>query len=362
MYSSVVSWAAWIVRYLAGGSEMRATSGPDDLGTGHSSHRPANERISPWSPACGAGGLLRALGLMKRLQVLATALAFVVLGSGCKKLLKGRNDRATTADNGSSTSAGEIPKVLGTTFTKKTLPIGTKRTEDARSNVNMIFSLLGKVNNVTVTESATKNEEILEVTNDAISKLKVTFAEDAKSTAEPGKPPKVKASVIAGKTYVVSASNGKVTVLDGKGKPPPKAETALVEKRYRSLGKPDQFAVGMPARALRDGEDVPELSEALGTQVKGNDDKMTLEAVKISFRNRQGDSGIFDVSMTIKTGETGLKMTIPLKGTIAVRTTDASPTAMDLTGPLAFEIGGNERKPGITGNGVLKLTSNFSYR
>ena len=118
----------------------------------------------------------------------------------------------------------------------------------------------------------------------------------------------------------------------------------------------------MPTRPLRDGEDVPELSEALGNQGKGNDDKMTLEAVTIGFRNRQGDSGIFDVSMTIKTGETGLKMTIPLRGTIAVRTADASPMAMDLTGPLAFEIGGNDKKPGITGNGTLRLTSNFSYR
>ena len=306
--------------------------------------------------------MLRALLPMKRLQVLATALAFVVLGSGCRKLLKGRNGTTGAGDNGSSTSAGDVPEVLGTTFTKKSLPIGTRRTEDTKSNVNMIFALLGKVNNVTVTESATKNEEILEVTNDAISKLKVTFAEDAKSTAEPGKPPKVKASVIAGKTYVVSAANGKITVLNDKNKPPPKAESTLVEKKYRSLGKPDQFLVGMPTRPLRDGEDVPELSDALGNQVKGNDDKMTLEAVKISFRNRQGDSGIFDVSMTIKTGETGLKMTIPLTGTIAVRTTDASPTAMDLTGPLAFEIGGNDKKPGIAGNGVLKLTSNFTYK
>ncbi len=82
----------------------------------------------------------------------------------------------------------------------------------------------------------------------------------------------------------------------------------------------------MPTRAFKDGEDVPELSSALTTQVKGSDDKMTLEAVKISFRTRQGDSGIFDVSMTIKTGEPGLKMTIPLRGTMAVRTTDASPT------------------------------------
>jgi hypothetical protein len=300
---------------------------------------------------------------MMRLRILATALAFLVLGSGCKKLLKTKGGTGSTTDDGtSSSSSGDVPKITGTSFTKKNLPVGTKRTEDTKSNVNMVFSLLGKVNNVNVIESATKNEEILEVSSDAVTKLKVTFAEDAKSTAEPGKPPKVKASVIAGKTYVVSASGGKITVLNDKGKPPPKAEATLVEKKYKSLGKPDQFLVGMPTRPLRDGEDVPELSDALGNQVKGNDDKMTLEAVKISFRNRQGDSGVFDVSMTIRTGETGLKMTIPLKGTISVRTVDASPTQMDLTGPLAFEIGGSDKKPGIAGTGVLKLTSNFTYR
>ena len=298
---------------------------------------------------------------MQRLHVLATILLCIVLGSGCKKLLKGKIDPSDPGDNGAS-SSGTVPVVTGTTFSKKTLPIGTKRTEDTKSVVNMIFALLGKVNNLTVTESTTRSEEILEVTNDAITKIKVTFAEDAKSTTEPGKAPKVKASAVAGKTYVVSALAGKITVLNDKGKAPPKAEATLLEKKYRSLGKADPFVAGMPVRPLKDGEDVLELSDALGSQVKGNDEKMTLEAVKISFRNRQGDSGIFDVSMTIRTGETGLKMTIPLKGTISVRTADASPTAMDLTGPLSFEIGGNDKKPGITGTGVLRLTSNFTYR
>ncbi len=35
---------------------------------------------------------------------------------------------------------------------------------------------------------------------------------------------------------------------------------------------------------------------------------------------------------------------------------------MDLTGPLTFEIGGSDKKPGIQGTGVLKLTTNYSYQ
>jgi hypothetical protein len=299
---------------------------------------------------------------MTRLRTLAVAIAFVVLGSGCKKL-KAKIDQGASAGGDNSTSGTAVAvKETGTAFTRRNLPIGTKRTEDTHSNVNMIFNLLGKVNNVTVDESSTKNEEILETVGDTITKLKVTFVEDAKSTGEPGKPPKVKASPVAGKTYVVSSAGGKIVVLNDKNKPAPKAEATVVEKKYKSLGKPDPFHVGMPARAFKDGEDVPELSSALTDQLTGRDDKMTLEAVKISFRNRQGDSGIFDVSMTIKTGETGLKMSIPLRGTLAVRTTDASPTAIDLTGPLTFEIGGTDKKPGIQGTGVLKLTTNYSYK
>lgn len=300
---------------------------------------------------------------MMRLRILAVALSFLILGSGCKKLLKKKSDLGASSFDGTGSSGTAVAaRETGTSFTKRNLPIGTRRTEDTHSNVNMIFNLLGKSNNVTVNESSTKNEEIMETVGDTITKLRVTFVEDAKSTAEPGKPAKVKASPVAGKTYVVSSKDGKITVLNDKGKPAPKAESTVVEKKYKSLGKPDPFLVGMPSRPFQDGEDVPELSSALTDQVRGGDDKMTLESVRVSFRNRQGDSGIFDVSMTIKTGETGLKMTIPLRGTLAVRTADASPTAMKLTGPLTFEIGGSDKKPGIQGTGVLELTTNYTYK
>lgn len=306
---------------------------------------------------------------MKRLTILATTLALVVLGSACKK---GDPKKDPTAAASASAGAGAVvaagtpkespPPETGVKFTKKQPAVGAKRTEDMKSDMAMKLTMAGKVNEMQMAESSKKEEEILEVTNNAIMKVKVTFAEDAKSMAEGGKPAKAKPSAIAGKTYIVASKDGKISVLNEKEKAAPKPEASLVEKQYKTLGKPDPMLLAMPERALKEGEEVPELSEALAKAMKDHDDKATIEATKVTFKKKDGDNGIFDVAMTIKSGEGPFKMSVPLKGTISLRMADAWPTSMDLTGPLAFEMSDKDKKAGVEGGGTLKITSTYSYK
>jgi hypothetical protein len=308
---------------------------------------------------------------MKRLTILATALALVALGSACNKDAK---DGAGTAGSASATgatgaaaSAGgtakeSVPVESGVKFTKKSPAVGAKRTEDMKSEMAMKLTMAGKVNEMQMTEVSKKEEEILEFSNNAIMKIKVTYAEDAKSMTEAGKPAKAKASPLAGKTYVVASKDGKLTVMNDKDKPAPKPEATLVEKQYKSLGKPDPMLLAMPDRALKEGDDVPELSEALTKALKEHDEKTNVEGAKITFKKKDGDSGIFDVALTIKNGEGPFKMSVPLAGTLALRIADAWPTTMELSGPLTFELSEKDKKAGVEGGGTLKISSTHSYK
>jgi hypothetical protein len=306
---------------------------------------------------------------MKRLTILAATLAFAVLGSACKKGDAGKDPGAAgsaSAGAGGTAAPGvakeSAPQETGTKFTKKQPAVGAKRTEDVKSDLAMKLTMAGKVNDMQMTESVKKEEEVLEVANNAIMKIKVTFAEDTKSMAEGGKPAKAKPSAIAGKTYTVASKDGKLVVLNDKDKPAPKPEASLVEKQYKSLGKPDPMLAAMPERALKDGDEVPELSDALAKAMKEHDEKTIIEGAKVTFKKKDGDNGLFDIAMTIKSGEGPFKMSVPLTGTLSLRMADAWPSTMDLTGPLAFELTEKDKKAGVEGGGTLKLTMAYSYK
>src|SRR4029079_10219170 len=140
------------------------------------------------------------------------------------------------------------------------------------------------------------------------------------------------------------SKDGKLTITTDKDKPAPKAEAALVEKKYKTLGKPDPMLNAMPDRALKDGEEVPELSEALAKTMKDQDDKTTVEGTKVTFKRKDGYNGIFDIASTVKRCNGPFKVSVPRKGTLAVRTVDACPASMDLTGPLTFELNDKDKK------------------
>lgn len=309
---------------------------------------------------------------MKRLTILATTLAFVVLGSACKKG-GAKTDPATTGASASAgasamASAGGTPKEstpqeTGVKFTKKQPTVGAKRTEEMKSEMAMKVTMAGKVNEMQMEETSKKDEEILEVANDAITKLKVTYAEDSKSMAEGGKPAKATPSAIAGKSYTVSTKDGKLTVQNDKGKFATKPEVTLIEKQYKtSLGKPDPMLAAMPDRALKEGDEVPELSTALAKAIKDKDDKTNIEGAKVTFKKKDGDNGIFDVAMTVKSGDGPFKISVPLTGTLSLRMADAWPTTMDLSGPLAFDLNEKDKKAGVEGGGTLKIKSSYTYK
>ncbi len=303
--------------------------------------------------------------------LLGATFALALVATACKK---GGSTAASNADAGATaatnvTSAKEAtPKEAGTKFAKKSLAAGQKRTDTSTTDTAMKISMMGKTGTFNETEATKKDEEILEVANDAITKLRVRYAQSEKTRVEDGKPAKAKTNAVAGKTYIIALKNGKTTVLTDKEKPAPKNEAKLVERDYTTFGKPDPMLAAMPDRALEDGEEVPTLAEAIKTAIATHQkstnerEKMSIDSAKVVFKGKDGDRGIFDLALTMKLDAGSMKATMPLTGTMNIRTADSWPTSMTLEGPIAIDVTDKEKKAaGIEGSGTIKIGSTYAY-
>jgi hypothetical protein len=301
---------------------------------------------------------------------IVAALLVAPLLVACDKKGEGASATASATPSASAAPSAEPPKETGTKLTKKSPAAGAKRTQDESSTTNIKISLGGKSMAMHEEESKKAEEEILEASGDTVTKLKVTFVDDKKSSSEGGKPAKERKSPLAGKTYTVSAKDGKLTVLNDKDKPAPKAEADLVAKQYHDLGKPDEIMAAIPTRALKEGDDVPELAGAFEKKMaseakdpKNPKEKVAFEGAKFTFKGKEGDSAAFDVVVTMKADVGFLgKMTVPLKGKMLIRVADAWPAAMTLAGPIGFELTEKDKKAGTEASGDLKLQLGWSYK
>lgn len=311
--------------------------------------------------------ITRSLGLF---FVASLAVAPLVAGCDKGKVGEGAAASGSAAPSASAAASAEPPKATGTKLTKKSPAAGAKRTQEESSATNIKISLGKKSLAMHEEESKKAEEEILEASGDTVTKLKVTFVEDKKTSTDEGKPAREKKSPIAGKTYTVSVKDGKLTVLNDKDKPAPKAEADLVAKRYHDLGKPDEIMAAIPTRALNDGDDVPELATAFEKKMaseakdpKKEKAKVAFEGAKFTFKGKEGDSAAFDILVTMKADVGFLgKMTVPMKGKMLLRVADAWPVSMTLAGPMGFELTEKDKKSGTEAGGDMKLQFGWSYK
>ncbi len=301
---------------------------------------------------------------MKRLTVLAASVLALASGSGCKKLIQAAAD----AGPAGAEPKQSTPIETGTKFTKKPFTVGQKRTSDMTSNVKLKVKAAGQELKIEETEVQKKDEEILELSGDTITKLKVTYTQDDKTASGIGGKPTTKKTPINGKTYILQSKDGKVSVLTDKEKPAPKSEEKAVLKDYSSFGKADPFTVAMPDRALKDGEDLPDLANAIKDELLSNQksdnpkETLAIDSAKVSFKGKSGDVGNFDVSMNVTGGDAQMKMAIPMTGTYSARLADAWPAGLDLSGPVSLVLGDKDKAAGVTGDGTFSAKIAYTYK
>jgi hypothetical protein len=232
-------------------------------------------------------------------------------------------------------------------------------------------------------EAETRDEQILAVSGDAVTKVQVTYTARTEAMKEGGKESKTP-SPLAGRTYLVvwepgglgptgssagghgnpsrgpmsvEARDGKTSVLTSPGRPAPIAQARQVQSSYANLGQPDPILAGMPRRPLVPGQKVPELERALRAELAGRAKDMPVSAAAVTFTGVAGRDGLFDVALELSKEEPPMKYAIALKGQLRVSTATSQLTGFTLEGPLTIGTAAGEQKTKVTGQGTLTLTS-----
>ena len=301
---------------------------------------------------------------MKRL----TAVFFSLLlasSAGCAKDDKPEGTAPTTGAASPASPKAKPASAQTITFLKKAPQVSTRQEERSASHMNLTINVdptgTGKpqTSRVETTEAETKTEQILAVNGDAVTKLQVTFVEKVQTNKQ-GKDVVAtnKRSPLSGRTFVLESKNGKLVATDLFGAPVPSADALLLEKSYKSLGKPDPVLAAMPARPLKSGDKVDELGKAIRERMNGAGG-MTVTNVVVSLREQKDDEGIFDVTMELTKADGPIKFVVDLKGDMHVRLDDSRTTSLNLAGPVG--VGANEADKGkskmqVDGTGSMELS------
>ena len=200
------------------------------------------------------------------------------------------------------------PAVDGFVFKKKVPAVGTKviETESKTTNLTLDITPKPKAKAVKVVRSERaaieKTVEILAVSADAITKVKVTYKTHSKVETKDAKE-SATTSPVTGKTYVVEAKDGAITVLTDKGAVAPADEAKAVQDDFKKLGKPNDLAKSLPDTPLKVGDRVDALGQAFQARMAKDDDgntKTTVESTSVTLArvNEKNGSktGVFDLA------------------------------------------------------------------
>ena len=275
---------------------------------------------------------------------------------------------APTVAVGAGQKAESAPVVDGYVF-KKTMPaVGAKVAEKETKTMNLTIEVGGKtpkdkLAKVVKGEKKTidKTVEVLAVSADAITKVKVSYKDHSKVESKDGADKTTKAPVM-GKTYVVEAKDGAVNVTTEKGVPAPAEEAALVQDDFKRLGKPNELQSALPATPLKIGDKVDSLGQSLRDKVAKDDDgktKTTVESSSVTLAkvNESGGSktGVFDVILDLAMDQGGMIIKMKMKGQVELRMDDGFPVSMSFQAPITVSTPAGAGGPSIRGGGLAKF-------
>lgn len=249
----------------------------------------------------------------------------------------------------------------GTVFVKRAPAVGDKWEDKVAMTMSMETSVdpdgKGTPQKATMekSETETRQEEVLAVKGEAVTKVKVTFAEKTATIKEEGKERK-RPSPVAGKTYVVEAKDGKVTVLLDGDRPAPAMQAKVVKEAYETLGKVDPLYAGVPGRPLKPGDKVEELAQAMKEVVLIRAKEMEVSSVSVIFQGAKDGEGVFDVEVSLAAVEKPMRFDMKLKGQARMSLTTGQASSTILRGPLSVgSTEGDGAKMKISGAGNVEM-------
>lgn len=288
------------------------------------------------------------------------ALVFCLLAAGCgKKAEEGAG--AAGAAPSASAAQGEVKEAASSEVTLqiKAPAVGAKRKVEESNVLTMQIKMGPKDMSIVEKETVRQIEEVLAVTGNLVTKMKVTYEENSEESTE-GTKTKKKPDTLAGKTFIVEAVQGKVNVTTGEGKPVMGPAKLTLLKKFKNFGQQDKIEAALPKRPLKIGEELPELGAALGEQLKASMDDdgrsgMTVDPPKVTLKRKEGDLAVFGMTAVARSTKGMMKgLVVNTNGEIFVRIADGQTTKMTADGTLGLTPEEQAKSKGMTLTGALK--------
>jgi hypothetical protein len=250
----------------------------------------------------------------------------------------------------------------GTVFIKRAPAVGDRSEDKVAMTMSMETSVdpdgKGAPQKATMekSETETRQEEVLAVKGEAVTKVKVTFVDKTATVKEDQKERK-RASPVAGKTYVVEAKDGKLIVLLDGDRPAPAMQARVVKEAYETLGKVDALYAGVPRRPLKPGDKVEEVAKAMKEFMLVRAKDMNVANVSVVFKEAKGDEGVFEVELALAAVEKPMRFDMKLKGQARMSLKTGQPLSTSLKGPMSVgSTEGEGAKMKISGAGNVEMT------
>ncbi|MBK8254169.1 MAG: hypothetical protein IPK82_16070 [Polyangiaceae bacterium] len=248
-------------------------------------------------------------------------------------------------------------------FRRKAPAVGAKVLEKEVKLMNMALQISivkGKTEKTSINENSTteRTVEVMAVSNDVVTKIKVTYKSYEKAKKKDGKPEPSKVN-LTGKTYILEAKDGAVTVSTQGGAAAPEEEAKAVKKDFKNFGKGDSMSKALPDKPIRVGDRVDSIAQAFSDRFSEDDsgkEKATVEKAVVTFSAVKdtpgGKVGVFDYSFDLAIDNGLMIIRMPIKGQAELRMEDAMPTAVNMKSPINVSSQGGS----ITGSGDANMS------
>ncbi len=248
------------------------------------------------------------------------------------------------------------------------LPVGTVITEHQKSSINLNIQITaqGQDQKKEVKENGQRIKSVTVKGNNKLTynKVEVTYkdATQAKTGAQGTMP-------VAGKTYLVDISSGKLKISDKKGQEPPVQELEILRKDFRNLGKANPFITGLPKEPLKIGQRIDINKELLSYMFDGdtqNTNGMDLSKSFLKLKKVKKVKGkevaTFELVLYLKGQQGPMNMLMDLKGEINLFTSGGHPTTITLAGPINMDAGEKGGPMVLRGKGTMKVSNIYTYK
>ncbi|GEM_PF-3061225 len=215
-------------------------------------------------------------------------------------------------------------------------------------------------------EIKVRQETVLSVKDDAVTKMKVAFGEMKTSEVQAEGVEKNSESPLSGRTFILEAGADGLSATDESGKAVDEETLKELKDNYKRFGKPDRFFKLFDGKTVRVGDKIDVAREIVVETM--TDGKSQLEAFTFTLKELRQEQGVecavVDVALKLK-GQPQPAMTFAaeLKGELIVEVKTCWPLSMRLEGPMT--ITGAQEQDGqqidFDGKGTMRIRVTAKY-